>query len=180
MSDYYKKYIKYKNKYINLQIQMGGAPGTPDAPDPGASHPPPPPPASPPATPASTPTPENTLPLDNQNIIDYFIQEFKKVIPPFALEKKDDNLIVESSIKSTVDKLITALLQHSYKNYIESNVQLIENNREFLKLDNVRQLLKNYYYPLERNRIEHLIKKEPTKSIFNASELAMPGYFLRK
>ena len=27
MSEYYKKYIKYKNKYINLQIQMGGAPG---------------------------------------------------------------------------------------------------------------------------------------------------------
>lgn len=31
MSEYYKKYIKYKNKYINLQTQMGGAP-SPSAP----------------------------------------------------------------------------------------------------------------------------------------------------
>jgi len=26
MSEYYEKYIKYKNKYINLQSQLGGAP----------------------------------------------------------------------------------------------------------------------------------------------------------
>ena len=27
MSEYYKKYIKYKNKYLNLQTQMGGVLG---------------------------------------------------------------------------------------------------------------------------------------------------------
>jgi hypothetical protein len=29
MSEYYEKYIKYKNKYINLQSQLGGTPPPP-------------------------------------------------------------------------------------------------------------------------------------------------------
>ena len=116
-----------------------------------------------------------------QEIIDYFIQQFE-IATLFGTKKQDGNLIVINNplIKNTVKKLITALFQHRYKNFIKSNVTLVENNRNFLDSSDVRTLLTNKkYYPPNINDIRSFIKEDPTESTSKDSKKSMPESYYK-